>query len=122
MKELIAAVANIEPKHQKEIAVLKDSYKNSYSEWVFQLRYGLLLLRSAELLGFVHSSLGNTAVVVDYFKTVYSVLHARWDSTLYHKTVLMGSSLFLIRSVLTTKLICVVELGVLILTVLASAH
>lgn len=47
LKELIAAVCSIEPKHEKEVSTLKDSYKSSYDEWVFQLRYVLVLSREA---------------------------------------------------------------------------
>lgn len=38
LQELRDAYANIEPKHEKEIRALVDSYKKSYSEWAFVLR------------------------------------------------------------------------------------
>lgn len=32
-------MSKIEPKHEKEIEALKDSYKSLYSQWLFELRY-----------------------------------------------------------------------------------
>ncbi|KVI10958.1 Origin recognition complex, subunit 2, partial [Cynara cardunculus var. scolymus] len=43
-QDLRAEVSNIEPKHEKEIASLINSYKSLYNEWVFELRYGFGLL------------------------------------------------------------------------------
>ncbi|CAH1419297.1 unnamed protein product [Lactuca virosa] len=43
-QELRAEVSNIEPKHEKEIASLINSYKSQYNDWVFELRYGFGLL------------------------------------------------------------------------------
>ncbi|PKI50658.1 origin of replication complex subunit 2 [Punica granatum] len=69
-QELIAAVANIEPKHEKEIAALKDSYKSSYSEWVFLLRCGFGLLfygfgsKKALIEDFASTALSEYTVVV----------------------------------------------------------
>lgn len=40
-QDLRAEVSNIEPKHEKEIASLINSYKSLYNEWVFELRYVL---------------------------------------------------------------------------------
>ncbi|TYH45501.1 hypothetical protein ES332_D11G269700v1 [Gossypium tomentosum] len=36
-QELREASANIEPKHQNDVAVLINSYKSSYPKWVFDL-------------------------------------------------------------------------------------
>ncbi|XP_058000699.1 origin of replication complex subunit 2-like isoform X2 [Hevea brasiliensis] len=44
VRELIAAVANIEPKHEKETIALVNSYKKLYPRWVFELRCGFGLL------------------------------------------------------------------------------
>ncbi|KAF2306148.1 hypothetical protein GH714_013448 [Hevea brasiliensis] len=43
-QELIAAVANIGPKHEKETIALVNSYKKLYPQWVFELRCGFGLL------------------------------------------------------------------------------
>ncbi|PWA38391.1 origin of replication complex subunit 2 [Artemisia annua] len=43
-QELRAEVSNIEPRHEKEIALLINSYKKLYNEWVFELRYGFGIL------------------------------------------------------------------------------
>ncbi|CAA2972112.1 origin of replication complex subunit 2 [Olea europaea subsp. europaea] len=43
-QELRDAHANLEPKHEREINDLMNSYKKSYSEWVFLLRCGFGLL------------------------------------------------------------------------------
>ena len=43
IQELRAAASNIEPKHEKEIAALVNSYKTSYPKWVFELRHALNL-------------------------------------------------------------------------------
>ncbi|EEF34658.1 origin of replication complex subunit 2 [Ricinus communis] len=43
-QELRAAAANIEPKHEKEIIALMNSYKKLYPRWVFELRCGFGLL------------------------------------------------------------------------------
>ncbi|KAK7847980.1 origin of replication complex subunit 2, partial [Quercus suber] len=37
-QELRAAASNIEPKHEKEVVALMNSYKSLYSKWVFELR------------------------------------------------------------------------------------
>lgn len=39
VQELRAAVASIEPKHEKEIDELIKNYKNKYQEWVIELRF-----------------------------------------------------------------------------------
>ncbi|KAB1669094.1 hypothetical protein ES319_1Z076200v1 [Gossypium barbadense] len=41
-KELREASANIEPKHQNDVADLINSYKSLYPKWVFDLRKGIL--------------------------------------------------------------------------------
>lgn len=46
LQEMRAAASNIEPKHEKEIVSLIDSYKSLYSRWVFMLRYGAALTYS----------------------------------------------------------------------------
>ncbi|XP_022742638.1 origin of replication complex subunit 2-like [Durio zibethinus] len=43
-QELRAAAATIEPKHQKDIEALINSYKSLYPKWVFELRCGFGLL------------------------------------------------------------------------------
>ncbi|PON79311.1 Origin recognition complex, subunit [Trema orientale] len=43
-QELRTAVANIEPKHEKEIEELMSSYKTMYPRWVFEIRCGFGLL------------------------------------------------------------------------------
>lgn len=43
-QELRAAASNIEPKHEKEIVSLMNSYKRLYFKWIFALRYGISLL------------------------------------------------------------------------------
>ncbi|KAL1078270.1 hypothetical protein V6Z11_D10G149200 [Gossypium hirsutum] len=41
-QELREASANIEPKHQNDVADLINSYKSLYPKWVFDLRDGFL--------------------------------------------------------------------------------
>ncbi|KAK4745683.1 hypothetical protein SAY87_011995 [Trapa incisa] len=93
-KELEAAVANIEPKHQKEISALKDSYKSSYSEWVFKLRCGFGLLfygfgsKRALIEDFASTSLTEYSVVVvngylqsvNIKQVVACIAEVLWDS------------------------------------------
>jgi len=43
-QELREAIANIEPKHESEIASLMNSYKSLYSKWAFELSCGFSLL------------------------------------------------------------------------------
>ncbi|XP_038720458.1 origin of replication complex subunit 2-like isoform X2 [Tripterygium wilfordii] len=43
-QELRAAMANSEPKHEKEVSALMESYKSLYPQWVFELRCGFALL------------------------------------------------------------------------------
>ncbi|XP_062101009.1 origin of replication complex subunit 2 [Humulus lupulus] len=43
-QELRTAVANIEPKHEKEVEEVVRSYKTLYQRWVFKLRCGFNLL------------------------------------------------------------------------------
>ncbi|KAF7129385.1 hypothetical protein RHSIM_Rhsim10G0028600 [Rhododendron simsii] len=43
-QELREAIANIEPKHESEIASLMNSYRSLYSKWAFELRHVLTLL------------------------------------------------------------------------------
>ncbi|KAI7748478.1 hypothetical protein M8C21_009301 [Ambrosia artemisiifolia] len=68
-QDLRAEVSNIEPKHEKEIASLIDSYKSLYNEWLFELRYGFGLL----LYGF-----GSKKTLIEDFAstalTEYSVI------------------------------------------------
>ncbi|PIN25256.1 hypothetical protein CDL12_01992 [Handroanthus impetiginosus] len=64
------AYANIEPKHEKEIKDLVNSYKKSYSEWVFVLRCGFGLLmygfgsKKALLEDFASTALTDYSVIV----------------------------------------------------------
>lgn len=44
MQELREAIANLEPKHESEIASLINSYRSSYSKWAFELRHVLTKL------------------------------------------------------------------------------
>lgn len=55
-QELRAAAANVEPKHEKEIAALISSYKSLYSKWIFELRYALIPMVKMQY-SFVWSSL-----------------------------------------------------------------
>ncbi|KAL1119157.1 hypothetical protein V6Z11_D01G085100 [Gossypium hirsutum] len=43
-KELREASANIEPKHQNDVADLINSYKSLYPKWVFDLRTDIFVL------------------------------------------------------------------------------
>ena len=43
-QELREAVANIEPKHEKEIDELIKSYKSLYQEWVIELRFFFIFI------------------------------------------------------------------------------
>ncbi|CAB4266392.1 unnamed protein product [Prunus armeniaca] len=69
-QELIAAASKIEPKHEKEVKELMNSYKSSYPEWAFELRCGLGLLmygfgsKKALLEDFASTSLTEYSVVV----------------------------------------------------------
>ncbi|KAK8688864.1 hypothetical protein V6N13_087602 [Hibiscus sabdariffa] len=69
-QELREASANIEPKHQNNIAALVNSYKSLYSKWVFDLRcwFGLLMygFGSKKLLieDFASTALTEYSVVV----------------------------------------------------------
>ncbi|CAN0926649.1 Origin of replication complex subunit 2 [Linum grandiflorum] len=69
-QELRTAAANIEPKHEKEIASLMESYKKSYPEWVFMLRSGFGLLmygfgsKKALIEDFASTALTEYSVVV----------------------------------------------------------
>ncbi|VFQ86884.1 unnamed protein product [Cuscuta campestris] len=68
-EELREAVANIEPKHEKEIKDLAISYKKSYSEWKFVLRCGFGLL--------MHGFGSKKALIEDFASTTlteYSVV------------------------------------------------
>ncbi|KAM1527392.1 hypothetical protein ACFXTI_016560 [Malus domestica] len=68
--ELVAAAAQIEPKHEKEVKDVMKSYKSSYPEWAFELRCGLGLLmygfgsKTALLEDFASTSLTKYSVVV----------------------------------------------------------
>ncbi|KAJ0638823.1 putative origin recognition complex, subunit 2 [Helianthus annuus] len=68
-QDLRAEVSKIEPKHEKEIASLIDSYKSLYNEWAFELQYGFGLL----LYGF-----GSKKTLIEDFAstalTEYSVI------------------------------------------------
>ncbi|KAI3802387.1 hypothetical protein L1987_30519 [Smallanthus sonchifolius] len=68
-QDLRAELSNIEPKHEKEIASLINSYKSLYNEWLFELRYGFGLL----LYGF-----GSKKTLIEDFAssalTEYSVI------------------------------------------------
>ncbi|KAJ6415523.1 hypothetical protein OIU84_004344 [Salix udensis] len=68
-QELRAAAANIEPKHEKEINSLVNSYKRLYPKWAFELRCGFGLL----MYGF-----GSKKVLIEDFAstalTEYSVV------------------------------------------------
>lgn len=69
-QELRAAMSNIEPKHEKEIEALVNSYKNLYPEWAFQLRHGFGLLmygfgsKKALIEDFASTALTEYSVVV----------------------------------------------------------
>ncbi|KDP35610.1 hypothetical protein JCGZ_09048 [Jatropha curcas] len=69
-QELRAATASIEPKHEKEIIALMNSYKKLYSRWVFELRCGFGLLmygfgsKKALIEDFASTTLSEYPVVV----------------------------------------------------------
>ncbi|GAV62705.1 ORC2 domain-containing protein [Cephalotus follicularis] len=69
-QELRAATADIEPKHEREIASLINSYKALYSKWVFELRCGFGLLmygfgsKKALIEDFASTALKEYSVVV----------------------------------------------------------
>ncbi|KAM7462785.1 hypothetical protein LguiA_030906 [Lonicera macranthoides] len=69
-QELRAAASNIEPKHEKEIKALMNSYKSSYPIWVFELRCGFGLLmygfgsKKALIEDFASTALTDYTVVV----------------------------------------------------------
>ncbi|KAJ7966641.1 Origin recognition complex, subunit 2 [Quillaja saponaria] len=92
-QELRAAVSNIEPKHENEIADLMDSYKTMYSEWVFQLRCGFGLLmygfgsKKAFIEDFASTALTDYSVIVvngylqaiNIKQVVIALAEALWD-------------------------------------------
>ncbi|XP_050267210.1 origin of replication complex subunit 2 [Quercus robur] len=69
-QELRAAASNIEPKHEKEVVALMNSYKSLYSKWVFELRCGFGLLmygfgsKKALIEDFASMALTDYSVVV----------------------------------------------------------
>ncbi|XP_030950306.1 origin of replication complex subunit 2 [Quercus lobata] len=69
-QELRAAASNIEPKHEKEVVALMNSYKSLYSIWVFELRCGFGLLmygfgsKKALIEDFASTALTDYSVVV----------------------------------------------------------
>ncbi|KAL0017357.1 hypothetical protein SO802_004426 [Lithocarpus litseifolius] len=69
-QELRAAASNIEPKHEKEVVALMNSYKSLYSKWVFELRCGFGLLmygfgsKKALIEDFASTALTDYSVVV----------------------------------------------------------
>ncbi|XP_071733272.1 origin of replication complex subunit 2-like [Rutidosis leptorrhynchoides] len=69
-QDLRAEVSKIEPKHEKEIALLISSYKSLYNEWVFELRYGFGLLmygfgsKKSLIEDFAATSLTDYSVIV----------------------------------------------------------
>ncbi|CAK9176992.1 unnamed protein product [Ilex paraguariensis] len=69
-QELRAALSNIEPKHEKEINDLMNTYKSLYSKWVFELRCGFGLLmygfgsKKALIEDFASTGLTEYSVVV----------------------------------------------------------
>ncbi|XP_058000711.1 origin of replication complex subunit 2 isoform X2 [Hevea brasiliensis] len=70
VRELIAAVANIGPKHEKETIALVNSYKKLYPQWVFELRCGFGLLmygfgsKKALIESFASTALAEYPVIV----------------------------------------------------------
>lgn len=72
-----AAASKIEPKHEKEIAALIDSYKSRYSEWVLSLRYDSFLVANllTKLMHFFiyflyYTSIALVAILLKYFGLV----------------------------------------------------
>ncbi|KAI4321525.1 hypothetical protein MLD38_034894 [Melastoma candidum] len=69
-QELLEAMSRIEPKHEKEIKSLKDSYRSLYSQWRFQIRCGFGLLhygfgsKRTLLEDFASTALNDYTVVV----------------------------------------------------------
>ncbi|KAG6674733.1 hypothetical protein I3842_15G059600 [Carya illinoinensis] len=77
-QELRAAASNIEPKHEKEIVALMNSYKSMYPKWVFELRCGFGLLmygfgsKKSLIEDFASTALTEYSVVVinGYLQTI----------------------------------------------------
>ncbi|MED6107093.1 Origin recognition complex subunit 2 [Stylosanthes scabra] len=77
-QELREASLHIQPKHEKEIALLMDSYKSMYPEWVLALRSGFSLLmygfgsKKALIEDFASTALTEYSVVVinGYLQTI----------------------------------------------------
>ncbi|KAK2657919.1 hypothetical protein Ddye_010971 [Dipteronia dyeriana] len=69
-QELRAEASNVEPKHEREIESLMESYKSLYSKWVFELRCGFGLLmygfgsKKALIEDFASTALTEYSVVV----------------------------------------------------------
>lgn len=68
-QELRAAAGNIEPKHEKEIIALVNSYKKMFPRWVFELRCGFGLMygfgsKKALIEDFASTALTEYPVVV----------------------------------------------------------
>ncbi|GMN35210.1 hypothetical protein TIFTF001_005156 [Ficus carica] len=69
-QELRAAAANIDPKHEKEVRELMNSYASLYPKWVFELRCGFGLLmygfgsKKALIEDFASTALTEYSVVV----------------------------------------------------------
>lgn len=69
-EELREAMAKLEPKHEKEVKALSESYKSSYTEWAFELRcnFGLLMYgfgsKKALLEDFASTALTKYPVIV----------------------------------------------------------
>lgn len=69
-QELREAASNIEPKHEKEIISLMNSYKSFYPKWIFELRTGFGLLmygfgsKKVLLEDFASTALTDYSVVV----------------------------------------------------------
>ncbi|KAI6688132.1 hypothetical protein NL676_024960 [Syzygium grande] len=69
-QELVAAMSDIRPKHEKETAALRDGYRSLYGRWVFELRCGFGMLfygfgsKKALLEDFASTALTDYSVVV----------------------------------------------------------
>ncbi|KAB1220367.1 Origin recognition complex subunit 2 [Morella rubra] len=104
-QELRAAASNIEPKHEKEVAALLNSYKSLYPKWVFKLRCGFGLLmygfgsKKALIEDFASTTLTDYSVLVingylqsiNIKQVVTSLAEVLWDQLKTKKVATSGN-------------------------------
>ncbi|XP_019231798.1 PREDICTED: origin of replication complex subunit 2-like isoform X1 [Nicotiana attenuata] len=104
-EELREVAANIEPKHEKEVNDLINSYKSLYSEWLFVLRCGFALLmygfgsKKALIEDFATRSLTEYSVVVvngylqsiNLKQVVITLAELLWDQLKLRKKTTSGN-------------------------------